>query len=295
MMSLISNFTTLYRQFNGFIKTSQGFRNKLVICNLALTGLFYPQTKYLALSTIGYHLMDYASTRFFNYLAGFYKPQIYEMHSYALLFHHFIHLSVDYTFHLSYLHNYEQILVLIPRGVFSFMNNFFWTNIWLKLMLLRVKTTAYSLFAISFVVLSPIVVIAYYKIVNLLRQHLTPYLVAHIQILVGTLQRSIDNGSQFRVEYNGLLISSYPEHPVQRAMTEEELEGLAPTCCGSSGNTVPVHFVETHCIICQEDYNEEKQLYRVLPKCGHSFHCHCVDKWFFAGHYNCPTCRTSVR
>jgi hypothetical protein len=51
------------------------------------------------------------------------------------------------------------------------------------------------------------------------------------------------------------------------------------------------HFTETTCQICFDTYDEQRQLYRVLP-CGHSYHVNCIDEWFqLPSHNSCPTCR----
>lgn len=45
------------------------------------------------------------------------------------------------------------------------------------------------------------------------------------------------------------------------------------------------------CSICLADYNDT-DLLKLLPDCGHMFHCDCIDRWF---HVNpsCPVCRNS--
>ncbi|XP_028806176.1 putative RING-H2 finger protein ATL71 [Neltuma alba] len=43
------------------------------------------------------------------------------------------------------------------------------------------------------------------------------------------------------------------------------------------------------CSICLADYKEEDML-RLLPRCGHLYHLHCVDPWLKL-HNTCPICR----
>ncbi|PKA47554.1 RING-H2 finger protein ATL38 [Apostasia shenzhenica] len=47
------------------------------------------------------------------------------------------------------------------------------------------------------------------------------------------------------------------------------------------------------CTVCLLEY-QEKDLYRVLPYCGHDFHADCIDTWL-KQHSTCPVCRVSLR
>jgi len=51
---------------------------------------------------------------------------------------------------------------------------------------------------------------------------------------------------------------------------------------------------QNNCAICQDTINISKEMSRILPKCKHTFHCHCIDNWFFSGHNICPICRDQV-
>lgn len=47
---------------------------------------------------------------------------------------------------------------------------------------------------------------------------------------------------------------------------------------------------DTHCAICLKRMHFANR----LTACGHSFHCHCLHKWFQQDNtrYSCPLCRT---
>ncbi|PSR98795.1 RING-H2 finger protein [Actinidia chinensis var. chinensis] len=45
------------------------------------------------------------------------------------------------------------------------------------------------------------------------------------------------------------------------------------------------------CSICLADYKDSDVL-RLLPECGHVFHCRCIDPWLRV-HPTCPICRNS--
>ncbi|KMZ62022.1 E3 ubiquitin-protein ligase, ATL family [Zostera marina] len=49
---------------------------------------------------------------------------------------------------------------------------------------------------------------------------------------------------------------------------------------------------ETDCSVCLAEFGEDETL-RLLPKCNHAFHMHCIDTWL-SSHSNCPLCRSIV-
>ncbi|KAF8395352.1 hypothetical protein HHK36_019298 [Tetracentron sinense] len=50
---------------------------------------------------------------------------------------------------------------------------------------------------------------------------------------------------------------------------------------------------DAQCTVCLAEY-QEKDILRILPYCGHSFHVTCIDIWF-QQHSTCPVCRISLR
>ncbi|KAK7292582.1 hypothetical protein RJT34_15433 [Clitoria ternatea] len=52
-------------------------------------------------------------------------------------------------------------------------------------------------------------------------------------------------------------------------------------------------FETTHCVICLQEY-KEKEVLRIIPKCGHSFHLSCIDMWL-RKQSTCPVCRLSLQ
>lgn len=48
----------------------------------------------------------------------------------------------------------------------------------------------------------------------------------------------------------------------------------------------------TDCSVCLNEFQEDESL-RLLPKCSHAFHVHCIDTWL-RSHSNCPLCRANI-
>ncbi|PIN06733.1 hypothetical protein CDL12_16734 [Handroanthus impetiginosus] len=48
---------------------------------------------------------------------------------------------------------------------------------------------------------------------------------------------------------------------------------------------------DTECIICLSEFAIGEKI-RVLDKCNHGFHFHCIQRWLVS-HSSCPTCRTN--
>ncbi|KAL0290772.1 UNVERIFIED_CONTAM: RING-H2 finger protein ATL5 [Sesamum angustifolium] len=50
---------------------------------------------------------------------------------------------------------------------------------------------------------------------------------------------------------------------------------------------------DAQCSICLAEY-QEKEVLRIMPNCGHSFHLSCIDTWL-RKRSTCPVCRLSVQ
>lgn len=46
------------------------------------------------------------------------------------------------------------------------------------------------------------------------------------------------------------------------------------------------------CSVCLNEFEEDETV-RLLPKCSHAFHIHCIDTWL-RSHTNCPMCRAPI-
>ncbi|XP_028796750.1 NEP1-interacting protein-like 2 [Neltuma alba] len=59
-----------------------------------------------------------------------------------------------------------------------------------------------------------------------------------------------------------------------------------------NSTTMPSLYNESCCSICFQEF-EDGDVIRMLPKCDHMFHFHCIDKWLIR-QGSCPMCRTYV-
>lgn len=64
---------------------------------------------------------------------------------------------------------------------------------------------------------------------------------------------------------------------------------VAPTLTYSAG--MKLGGAEADCAICLSEFEEGEGI-RVLGRCNHGFHVHCIEQWL-SSHSSCPTCRSS--
>ncbi|KAL3517091.1 hypothetical protein ACH5RR_023993 [Cinchona calisaya] len=81
-------------------------------------------------------------------------------------------------------------------------------------------------------------------------------------------------------------------------LPEHRITGLEPTIVAAIPTMKFSHEAfssteDTQCTICLGDY-EDKDVLRIMPKCGHSFHLSCIDVWL-RKQATCPVCRLSVQ
>nr|KYP70725.1 RING-H2 finger protein ATL5K [Cajanus cajan] len=76
---------------------------------------------------------------------------------------------------------------------------------------------------------------------------------------------------------HGLDESSIREIPTFQ-FTKGEVENINQSVCG--------------CVVCLNEFQEHDML-KVLPKCKHAFHLHCIDVWLQTN-AKCPLCRSTI-
>lgn len=96
-------------------------------------------------------------------------------------------------------------------------------------------------------------------------------------------RRAVDRGSEIDIE-----------QPVQRTITN----GLEPAVVAAIP-TMKFHhdafssWEDAQCSICLGEY-QEKEVLRIMPKCGHNFHLSCIDIWL-TKQSTCPVCRLPLK
>ncbi|KAK6287366.1 hypothetical protein POUND7_013545 [Theobroma cacao] len=78
-----------------------------------------------------------------------------------------------------------------------------------------------------------------------------------------------------------------PPSKLANAGVEQKALKAFPTVKYTSELKLPG--LDTACVICLSEFAAGERL-RILPKCNHGFHTHCIDQWLSA-HSSCPTCR----
>jgi E3 ubiquitin-protein ligase ATL10/75/76/77/78 len=83
---------------------------------------------------------------------------------------------------------------------------------------------------------------------------------------------SSSNNSSQKLANKGIKKKALKTFPTVSYSTELELPGL-----------------DTECVICISEFTKGEKV-RILPKCNHSFHVRCIDKWL-KENSSCPKCR----
>ncbi|VVB15272.1 unnamed protein product [Arabis nemorensis] len=78
---------------------------------------------------------------------------------------------------------------------------------------------------------------------------------------------------------------------VARGLDASTIETF-PTLVYSEVKTQKIGKGALECAICLNEFEDDETL-RLLPKCDHVFHTHCIGAWL-EGHVTCPVCRTNL-
>lgn len=106
------------------------------------------------------------------------------------------------------------------------------------------------------------------------------------RIICGRLRR---NESRPMFEIESRIDLEQPEH--QASGLEPVLVAAIPTMKFNQEAFSSIE--DTQCSICLGEY-QEKEVLRIMPKCGHNFHLSCIDVWL-RKQSTCPVCRLPLQ
>lgn len=89
---------------------------------------------------------------------------------------------------------------------------------------------------------------------------------------VGSGNSDSQANSSAKIPNTGIKKKALKTFPVVKYSAELNLPGL-----------------DSECVICLSEFVPGERV-RLLPKCNHGFHVHCIDKWL-KSHSSCPKCR----
>ena len=290
MLSFIQNISNLYH--NIVVKT-ENVKYYFHSVGLIIIRNWYPEAINLVNLLFLCMFLERATNYLFRYMYKYFKPEssARDMKIYMSLI--YLHTLIDFT-NIYYQYTYlDRLSYLLPNDIIGIIPAALKIHIWLRVLSSEAKTFFYIGIGVAVAILFPIFYKYYYHFIRIVTTNLSHIRMDELQALMDRIDHSIENGVTYRIMYNRTQLIAYPGR--SKTITENDLESIAPTRISNQNPPDFEHFIESECSICHEALDSNKQLYRVLPKCRHSFHCHCVDKWFFAGHNLCPLCRTSIK
>ncbi|XP_019465168.1 PREDICTED: putative RING-H2 finger protein ATL62 [Lupinus angustifolius] len=109
------------------------------------------------------------------------------------------------------------------------------------------------------------------------------------RIICARLRRGAE--SRIIYEFESRIDVEQPEHHVNESESEPVLLDAIPTLKFNQEAFSSIENIQ--CIICLADY-KEREILRMMPECGHTFHLSCIDVWL-RKQPTCPVCRLSLK
>ncbi|XP_052171039.1 RING-H2 finger protein ATL8-like [Diospyros lotus] len=103
------------------------------------------------------------------------------------------------------------------------------------------------------------------------------------RLICGRLRRADESRRMFEIDLE------QPQH--QNTGLEPAVVAAIPTV--KFNREVCSSLEAAQCTICLGEY-QEKEVLRIMPKCGHNFHLSCIDVWL-KKHSTCPVCRLPLQ
>ncbi|XP_061339957.1 RING-H2 finger protein ATL5-like [Gastrolobium bilobum] len=109
------------------------------------------------------------------------------------------------------------------------------------------------------------------------------------RIICGRLRGGVESRMMYEIESR--IDIELPEYHVNDPEQEPVLVDAIPTLKFNQEAFSSIE--DTQCVICLADY-KEREVLRIMPKCGHTFHLSCIDTWL-RKQSTCPVCRLPLK
>ncbi|KAK7256719.1 hypothetical protein RIF29_30177 [Crotalaria pallida] len=109
------------------------------------------------------------------------------------------------------------------------------------------------------------------------------------RIICGRLRGGVESRMMYEIESRNDI--EQPEHHVNDSDLEPVLLDAIPTLKFNQDAFSSIE--DTQCVICLADY-KEREVLRIMPKCGHTYHLSCIDIWL-RKQATCPVCRLPLK
>ncbi|XP_015961633.1 RING-H2 finger protein ATL5 [Arachis duranensis] len=109
------------------------------------------------------------------------------------------------------------------------------------------------------------------------------------RIICGRIRGSVESRMMYEIESR--IDIEQPEHHANDPEPEPVMLDAIPTLKFNQEAFSAIE--DTQCVICLADYREREVL-RIMPKCGHTFHLSCIDIWL-RKQSTCPVCRLPLK
>jgi hypothetical protein len=279
MISLINNIKE-------GLKRANQFKIFVGILFLSLSYICVPETRSYAINGMMYLIIPEIIK---NVNTKIIQKDDSTILSYKCIFLEYSHKLIEVSFYTAIIDNYNDMYYSVPNTLFFPM--YIWRGFiemhryryYCELIIGTIIITTSMLFY-------PFIKRFYNKF-DLIISNITSIPV----LTYRNLLNAISEGQSLHIEIENIQIISIPPK-IKVNMTEEELENIAPKKMPINKGmmTRKIRSELNNCAICLDVINCSKEMSRILPNCKHSFHCHCIDNWFFSGHNICPICRGQV-
>jgi len=269
------------------LKRANQFKLCIGILFLSLSYIFVPETRLYVMNGMLYLTVPEIVKTVNNKII---QKDDSAILSYKSIFLEYSHKLIEVSFYSGLIENYNNMYYNVPNSLSIPM--YIWRGfIEMNRYRYYCEVIVGTIIIVTCVLFYPFIK-RYYNKFDIIISNITCVPLSTYRNVFAT----ISEGQSLDIEIENIKIISIPPK-IKVNMTEEELEYIAPIKMpiNQSMQTRKMKSELNNCAICQDVIDSSKEMFRILPKCKHLFHCHCIDNWFFSGHDICPICRDQVR